>query len=150
MWVLFSLNGSPECRKFSNFQVCAAEQERHLYTSCLRDGTALMRWKYHERSRHTSSHLKAAQSSDMNQSEWQIEGTCSYRCYTAMTSSVSATRLMKTDWRAAAERISQPHEQRNNDVTIADVEVVFLHLKQAPVESGHDIMTEWCALFTPF
>ena len=57
---------------------------------------------------------------------------------------------MKTEWQAAAERISQPHKQMNNDITIADVEVAFLHLKQVPVESGLNIMTEWCALFTPF
>lgn len=50
---------------------------------------------------------KAAHSSDMNESEGQIEGTCSYRCCFAMTSSVFATQLMKSDWWAAADRISQ-------------------------------------------
>lgn len=50
---------------------------------------------------------RAAPSSDMNESQWQIQGTCSYRCYIAMTSSAFATRLMKTEWWAAADRISQ-------------------------------------------
>lgn len=82
---------------------------------------------------------KAIHSFDMNESNWQIEGTCSYRYYMAMTSSVFTTQLMKTEWWAAADRISEYkwwawlHEahsvhssEMNNDVTVAYVKAMFL------------------------
>lgn len=79
---------------------------------------------------------------DLNESEWHIEGTCSYRCYIAMTSSVFATKLMKSERWAAANRMSQcerwtwwtwPRDAcsalspgLNNDGAFADAGVVLL------------------------